>query len=145
MPFAIYLFFSIFAMAKMSKMAKKISPFFPFSPSIFRHFCHSRHQFSRHFCHYGENGKNGEKNYRNFSPFLLFFPKNRWRNGNEPPPSLCNLYITPLSSFLSSLYHFSMIEIAMLQFILLNVTSWEWNSFCYRKARRRILDARLSQ
>ncbi len=31
-----------------------------------------------------------KKIYRNFSPFLLFFPKNRWQNGDEPPQSYIN-------------------------------------------------------
>ncbi len=58
------------------------------------HFCHDfgdgliaiRHLFFLDFRH-GEMVKMAKK-IRHFSPFLLHIPKNRWRNGNEPPIAL---------------------------------------------------------
>ncbi len=58
------------------------SIFSPFSPLFFAFFAILAINFLAIFAIMAKMAKN----YRNFSPFLLFFTKNRWRNGNEPPP-----------------------------------------------------------
>ena len=62
-------------MVKMANISSPFLSFFPFSPWIF-------------IAIFASMAKGARKNYRHFSPFLLFFYKNRWQNGNYPPPNL---------------------------------------------------------